>query len=121
MGRHAIREVRFCLDADEAGREAAARLGMLLGRRDIRCSFIALPDGKDPNQVLVEDGLPALRDLLKRRVVQEEPEDFRPSDVAPALEPERQATGDGFMVRFGETPSTGWLPPRRSMAGCGWC
>ena len=112
--------MRFCLDADEAGREAAARLGMLLGRRDIRCSFIALPDGKDPNQVLVEDGLPALRDLLKRRVVQEEPEDFRPSDVAPA--PRAGAAGHGGRlhgtVRRHRVP--GGPHSRRSMAGCGW-
>lgn len=102
MGRHAIREVRFCLDADAAGREAAARLGALLARRGIRCRSIALPEGKDPNQVLVEEGLPALKELLKRRTVQDGPGESRPSDLDPALEPDRRAVEDGFILRFGD-------------------
>ena len=103
LGRYAIREVRFCLDADEAGREATTRLGQLLARQDIRWSTILLPEGRDPNQVLVDDGPSALKKLLEHRNAPAEPDEFRPTDVVAALEPERKATGDGFIVRFGDT------------------
>ena len=103
LGRFGVREVHFCLDADRAGREATTRLAESLGRRGIRCQQVVLPEGKDPNLVLVESGAAELQRLVHAHEPmpgaqeaggQEEPVE--------AGGPVREATGDGFLLHFGE-------------------
>lgn len=66
LGTFAVREVVWCLDADEPGREATERLAAELRTRGIRSFTVTLPDGNDPNEVLVEQGPGALRELVER-------------------------------------------------------
>lgn len=98
MGRFNTREIRFCLDADEAGREATARLSMILGRRGVRCSTVRLPDGKDANQVLVEQGVEGLQEALHQTFAP----DLAVDESAQESVPRREETGDGFAVVFGQ-------------------
>jgi hypothetical protein len=97
MGRFNTREVRLCLDADEAGREATTRLVMRLSQRDIRCLRVELPDGKDANQLLVEAGPPALVAAVAAAVSAQP----TPAADAEADDPVHEETGDGFVIRFG--------------------
>jgi len=71
---------------------------MLLGRRGIRCMRVDLPDGKDPNQVLMEDGAAALQDTLQA-VRLAEPTAPEAMEMETA---EHEDTGDGFSIRFGQ-------------------
>jgi DNA primase catalytic core len=96
-GRFNTREVRFCLDADEAGREATARLSAILARRGIRCLTMRLPDGEDPNQVLVERGVDALQEALGQTFAPE-----LEAAESPENPPRREETGDGFSIAFGQ-------------------
>ncbi len=62
LARCAARELVWCLDADPAGRAATAELARQLTRFS---SLVAeLPEGQDPNQVLVTQGGPALARLV---------------------------------------------------------
>ncbi len=62
LGRSAARELVWCLDADQAGREATATLARQFGR--FASHTVELPEGQDPNQVLVTQGGPALARLV---------------------------------------------------------
>lgn len=65
MTRYATREVRFCLDGDEAGRSALERLAEPLRRRGVLCQTVVLPESQDPNQLLQEQGPEGLRTALE--------------------------------------------------------
>lgn len=95
LGRYGTREVVFCLDGDRAGREAVARFGVTLTAMKVRCLEAKMPEGQDPNQVLVQEG----PQLLKSRATSTVPLDLAP----PAPETEKyQRTADGFALEFGE-------------------
>lgn len=96
LGRYAVREVRFCLDADRAGQAATVRLTGELGARGVRCFQVDLPTGQDPNQVLCEKGTAVLRDMLAHWRVAPTAEDGKTE--APSVEPD----AEGFVLRFGE-------------------
>lgn len=102
MGRFGTREVRWCLDADEEGAATTIRLTMQLSRKGIRCLRIALPEGKkDPNQALMEEGIPALQEALANPLSNEPTDPPLPSAEPLPSKPERQETGDGFVLIFG--------------------
>lgn len=93
LGRYGVREVKFCLDGDRAGREATTRLAQPLTERGLRASWVALPEGEDPCSLLVSEGAPALKERLERS-------EAMPGEAdAFELEPTR----DGFTIRFGDT------------------
>lgn len=98
LGRFGVQEVRLCLDADRAGHEATERLAEGLGRRGIRCQHVVLPESKDPNQVLVESGAAELLALAHAH----EPMPGAQEEPMKAGGPVREATGDGFLLHFGE-------------------
>jgi DNA primase catalytic core len=98
MGRFNTREVRFCLDGDEAGREATARLSAILSQRGMRCLAVRLPDGEDPNQVLVERGVEALQQALGQTFAPE----LESAETSPESPPRREDTGEGFSIAFGQ-------------------
>jgi len=61
------KNIVFCFDGDKAGRNAAwkALINSLSEiRDDIRIEFIFLPDGKDPDQLCLENGKSAFEKLL---------------------------------------------------------
>lgn len=93
LGRFGVREVRFCLDGDPPGRDATKRLSAVLSQRGIRCVDVALPDGRDPNQVLVEAGAAKLRELAHT---------FHPLGEAADSAAVREETGDGFVLQAGD-------------------
>ncbi|MEW6277748.1 MAG: CHC2 zinc finger domain-containing protein [Candidatus Eremiobacterota bacterium] len=64
LGRYQTREVRLCLDGDRAGREATERVARRLAGRGLRCSAVSLPEGQDPNGLLVEEGPAGLKERL---------------------------------------------------------
>ena len=94
LARYGVREAKFCLDGDRAGREAATRLGEQLTAKGLRCVQVVFPEGEDPNSLLVAEGATALRERLQRA----EPMAW---DDADAFQVE--ALRDGFKLRFGDT------------------
>ncbi len=107
MGRYGTREVRFCLDGDRAGREATEELATRLKKRGIACRIAELPDGADPNQLLVEEGPSALAARLKNSEPLGEP--------APAPDEKREPTAEGFAMELGDTLYR--VTPRRPFGG----
>lgn len=74
LRRHHIESITLVLDSDTAGKKALER--MLLGEKDrpgmlttanfLRVYVVQLPDGKDPSEFLVEDGLDAFKALPRQ-------------------------------------------------------
>jgi DNA primase len=60
--------VVLALDADAAGQEAMLRAAELAGRRNLELRVVALPDGRDPADLLVAEGAEALRARIARSV-----------------------------------------------------
>ena len=72
LGRFTTQEVVFCLDGDRAGQEATVRHAELLSQSGVRCLSVALPMGRDPNQLLLQEGA----ELLRERMLQARPVAF---------------------------------------------
>lgn len=93
LGRLGTQEVVFALDGDPAGQAGAQKLSGRLAERGIHCSWVPLPEGKDPNQLLQESGPEGLAELVSRP---------RPLLVAEAAtEPppnEKESYEDGFAL-----------------------
>lgn len=62
------RNVDFMFDADRAGTEAVVRSGQMARARSLHAMVVPPPPGKDPAEVAVEGGEPAVRRLLADRV-----------------------------------------------------
>ncbi len=87
----AVRELRFCLDADEAGERALGELAERLGDR-FRLSRVLLPDESDPNEVLQSAGAEALKSFLTC---------VQPLEVEPESEdPVFEELESGFRLTF---------------------
>lgn len=56
----------LCYDADDAGRRAAATGAGVLLEAGVEVAILVLPSGKDPDDVIREQGVGAIRDLLLR-------------------------------------------------------
>ncbi len=69
LERQCIRSVLLALDADEAGRRAAAALSRTLTSRGLRVTDVVLP-AKDPNALLVAEGPDGFRTTWKRLVTE---------------------------------------------------
>ena len=97
LEHYETREVRFCLDADQAGQEALQRLAGSLMERGLRCQTVRLPD-KDPNAVLCSAGPKALQQAVHLVEPIEVSGQVNPPDLS---EPQREDIPDGFKMRFG--------------------
>ena len=93
MARNRVATVTFCLDGDRAGREAAQARADELLELGIASRAVLLPEGQDPNAILVADGPEALKAQLAKVVTLAEP--VAPSCSVMEIE-------DGFEARFGE-------------------
>ena len=98
LGRFGTAEVVFCLDGDRAGQAATLRHAERLQSRGGRCLTVVLPNGKDPNQLLLEDGAEALRE----RVSHPQAVELARPPVAEPAEPEMVPNEEGFSLRLGE-------------------
>lgn len=63
-----VKEVILSLDADEAGRSAAEKIGHLVQKKGIGVTVLLLPTGSDPDSFLREKGKEAFELLLKQGV-----------------------------------------------------
>src|SRR5205085_11746830 len=54
----------LCLDADAAGQEAMVRAAGLISRRELELRVVALPAGRDPAELVLEDGAEAMRERV---------------------------------------------------------
>jgi DNA primase len=111
FGRFATQEVVLCLDADQAGREATTRFAASLGQRGIDCFSVALPEGSDPNEVLMQQGPEALAQLAhnSQRVgsLMEQPE-----PAATITRPQLEEDGEGFKIELdGVSYRVNMVPP----------
>lgn len=59
------RSVTLCLDADDAGIQAAMRAAELLKKRDVRVSIVLIPSFKDPDLYIQKKGAASFKQLLK--------------------------------------------------------
>jgi DNA primase len=64
LWRNAERVV-LALDSDEAGRRGAHRIARSLKRIGIEVEYADLPEGKDVNDILIEHGAAAVREVLR--------------------------------------------------------
>src|SRR4051794_919340 len=64
--RRAAPTAYFALDADSAGQEAMLRAGHMARDRDLELLVVQLPDGRDPADLVAENGPDAFRSLLDR-------------------------------------------------------
>jgi len=60
-----VREVFLLLDGDEAGRQAALKIGDLFQTEGIATSVAQMPEGSDPDTELKNGGPPAITDLIE--------------------------------------------------------
>ena len=70
LQRFSVQEVVLCLDGDRAGSEAVHKLTPDLQSLGLEVASVRLPEGQDPNSVLVGSGSEALCALLKKREAQ---------------------------------------------------
>lgn len=54
--RLGVKQAILAFDADEAGRGASVKVGHLLQKRGLEVLVLSLPEGKDPDTVLLEQG-----------------------------------------------------------------
>lgn len=62
--RLGVKEVFLALDGDRAGREAAVKIGQLFQQKKVSVVVLSLPEGSDPDTILVKEGPDAFSKLL---------------------------------------------------------
>jgi DNA primase len=67
LRRLGVLEVYLAMDGDEAGREAAAKIGNLFQRVGVEVSILPIPVGEDPDSLLNERGPDGFLDLLEEK------------------------------------------------------
>lgn len=60
-----VSQVYLALDSDEAGMEAAAKIGNLFQREGVEVHLVTLPPGSDPDSFLREEGCDKFQKLLE--------------------------------------------------------
>jgi DNA primase len=63
-----INHVFLALDGDQAGQEAAVKIGHLFQKKGVEVSVVPLPAGKDPDDLLKTEGPPAFQRLMDESV-----------------------------------------------------
>ena len=105
LKRYDVKELKLCLDSDEAGGKAAYLIAEQLKER-FRVGHVLLPENTDPNEILVRDGPQVLASFL--HCVQEEDEEPLPECRVETFE-------DHFIVEFEEAVYR--LTPRPPFVG----
>ena len=65
LKRLGVRQVFIGFDADEAGQEAASKVGNLFQREGVEVFIVEFPKGKDPDAVLRKEGIEGISKRLK--------------------------------------------------------
>lgn len=63
-----IVEVYLALDADEAGQEAAVKIGNLFQKEGVEARIVKMPEGSDPDAFLRREGIEEFAKLLEKSV-----------------------------------------------------
>jgi DNA primase catalytic core len=92
---YGIRSVALCLDTDEAGKRAIKGIKDKLLRHGLGVSVLTLPT-KDPNELLVKEGVDGFRKILEGLLKREE------AVPPPATSCELPATPHGLSIWFDE-------------------
>jgi 5S rRNA maturation endonuclease (ribonuclease M5) len=79
-----------CYDGDEAGRENGAKVARKLASEGVTASVAELPQGKDVNDVLTEEGPERLREIVGEAMPYEPQDDAAPVVGVLASEVERE-------------------------------
>ncbi len=61
-----INRVFLSMDSDNAGKEAAAKVGDLFQKEGIEVTVVQLPEGQDPDSYILKNGPEAFQDLLDK-------------------------------------------------------
>jgi DNA primase len=85
--RRAAPTAYFALDADRAGQEAMLRAGRMALERDLELLVVRLPEGRDPAELVAEEGPDAFRTLLDRALTVAEFEVRRAIEAADLTTP----------------------------------
>ncbi len=64
--RLGVKEIFLALDADKAGQEAACKIGDLFQKKGVAAKVIVLPPGKDPDNLLKEEGPEAFLQRMEK-------------------------------------------------------
>ena len=102
LQRFSTEEVVLCLDGDRAGTEAVQRLTPDFQNLGLEVSTVRLPDGQDPNSMLVESGIEALRALVQKK------ESLRPPQAAEAAP---LSSENGLELELGEVHYAAQMMP----------
>jgi DNA primase len=60
-----VREVFLAFDSDNAGLEAAAKVGQIFQKKGIAVKVVQMPEGKDPDEFVKEEGADAFLELME--------------------------------------------------------
>lgn len=60
-----VKKVYLALDADRAGQEAAVKIGQFFQKKGIEVLVVSLPQGEDPDSLLVREGAEGFQKLLE--------------------------------------------------------
>lgn len=111
LRRFGTREVVLCFDGDPAGRQAVSRITGRLSELGIRSFQVTLPEGQDPNRLLMDRGLEALRQLVQSPtpVAEHGPEEDSKHRVEHTAQGLRVELGDVVYQVIPRGPFTGRL------------
>ncbi|GAB5412042.1 MAG: DNA primase [Chlamydiales bacterium] len=63
-----VQEIYLLFDGDQAGKEAAVKVGDLFQREGVEVFVAQFPDGKDPDLILQEEGATKLKNYIEKSV-----------------------------------------------------
>lgn len=96
-----VKELRLCFDSDRAGSKATEQICEQVGDR-FKLTQVLLPDGSDPNDVLVREGRDVLRSFSQCLKPLAEPDDL--VDASAKDLPLTETTDTGFRLTFEDPP-----------------
>jgi DNA primase len=95
-----VTELRLCFDADRAGSKACEQICEQVGDR-FKLTQVLLPDGLDPNEVLVREGRDVLRSFAQCLKPLAEPDDLRATNQDERAQlPLTETTDTDFKLMF---------------------
>ncbi len=100
-----VTELRLCFDADRAGSKAIEKICEQVGDR-FKLAQVLLPDGSDPNDILMREGRDVLRSFAQCLKPLTEPNDLGATDQNESAKhlPLTETTDTGFRLSFEDPP-----------------